>query len=127
MPTSTIVGQPSHSLPGGGVAPLLDDAEAGAALERSQKPEDGRRAAGALQPGLVVDRRFTEAGTDPLGGLVWERRTSTIQNPDGSVVFKMEGAEVPAEWSQLATDIVVSKYFRKAGLFGDKQKGETSV
>ncbi len=50
-----------------------------------------------------------------------------ITNPDGSVVFKMEGAEVPAGWSQLATDIVVSKYFRKAGIHGDKTLGETSV
>ncbi|MCA9623453.1 MAG: vitamin B12-dependent ribonucleotide reductase, partial [Myxococcales bacterium] len=56
-----------------------------------------------------------------------EKRTSVITNPDGSVVFKMEGAEIPAEWSQLATDIVVSKYFRKAGLFNDKSQGETSV
>jgi ribonucleoside-diphosphate reductase alpha chain len=104
----------------------LDDAEVGDGLERSQKPEGDSRAADA-PPGLAVDRRFTEAGKDPLGSLVWERRTSTIQNPDGSVVFKMEGAEVPAEWSQLATDIVVSKYFRKAGLYGDKQQGETSV
>ncbi len=53
--------------------------------------------------------------------------TRPSTNPDGSVVFKMEGAEVPAGWSQLATDIVVSKYFRKAGLHGDKTQGETSV
>ena len=39
----------------------------------------------------------------------------------------MEGAEIPASWTQLATDIVISKYFRKAGLHGDKDKGETSV
>ena len=57
----------------------------------------------------------------------WERRTSVITNPDGSVVFKMDGAEIPAGWSQLATDIVVSKYFRKAGLHGNKEEGETSV
>src|SRR5690606_20045484 len=47
--------------------------------------------------------------------------------PDGSVVFKMEGVEVPAEWSQLATDIVVSKYFRKSGVDGRQEQGETSV
>jgi ribonucleoside-diphosphate reductase alpha chain len=50
-----------------------------------------------------------------------------ITNPDGSVVFKMEGIEVPKGWSQLATDIVVSKYFRKAGLYGDSTQGETSA
>ncbi|HSN97052.1 MAG TPA: vitamin B12-dependent ribonucleotide reductase, partial [Candidatus Nanopelagicales bacterium] len=64
---------------------------------------------------------------DPLDQVTWERRSSVINNPDGSVVFKMEGAEIPAGWSQLATDIVVSKYFRKAGLHGKKEVGETSV
>ncbi len=77
--------------------------------------------------GVAFDRRFTERGTDPLDAVTWERRTSIITNPDGSVVFKMEGAEIPAGWSQLATDIVVSKYFRKAGLFGRKESAETSV
>jgi ribonucleoside-diphosphate reductase alpha chain len=75
----------------------------------------------------LVERRFTRPGVDPLDEVVWERRTSVITNPDGSVVFKLEGAEIPAFFSQLATDIVVSKYFRKAGLFGDKSKGERSV
>jgi ribonucleoside-diphosphate reductase alpha chain len=77
--------------------------------------------------GLAFERRFTEVGVNPLDDVVWERRQSVINNPDGSVVFKMEGAEIPAGWSQLATDIVVSKYFRKAGLHGDKARGETSV
>jgi len=46
----------------------------------------------------------------------WTTRSSKIANLDGSVVFEMEDAEVPAAWSQLATDIIVSKYFRKAGV-----------
>ena len=77
--------------------------------------------------GLSFTRKFTEAGVDPLDAVRMEKRTSVINNPDGSVVFKMDGAEIPAGWSQLATDIVVSKYFRKAGLFGDKNQSETSV
>ena len=77
--------------------------------------------------GVRMERHFTTAGSDPLDRVVYERRSSTITNPDGSIVFKMEGAEVPATWSQLATDILISKYFRKAGLHGDKDKGETSV
>ncbi|MRG97614.1 vitamin B12-dependent ribonucleotide reductase [Polyangium spumosum] len=77
--------------------------------------------------GLAFDRVFTHRGQSPLDEVTWERRSSVINNPDGSVVFKMEGAEVPAGWSQLATDIVVSKYFRKAGLHGKKELGETSV
>jgi ribonucleoside-diphosphate reductase alpha chain len=77
--------------------------------------------------GLTFERAHTERGADPLDHVTWERRSSVITNPDGSVVFKMEGAEIPAGWSQLATDIVVSKYFRKAGLFGKKENSETSV
>ncbi len=86
--------------------------------------------------GVSVARRYTHPGVDPLAAgspgergkpLVYERRSSIITNPDGSIVFKMEGAEIPSAWSQLATDIVISKYFRKAGLYGDKDQGEKSV
>src|SRR5262249_23061356 len=70
----------------------------------------------ATSRGLSFERRYTQRGSDPLDHVTWERRSSIITNPDGSIVFKMEGAEIPAGWSQLATDIVVSKYFRKAGL-----------
>jgi ribonucleoside-diphosphate reductase alpha chain len=86
------------------------------------------QAAGVPQKtGLRFSRRFSREGVHPFDDVVCERRQSIIGNPDGSVVFKMEGAEVPAEWSQLATDIVVSKYFRRAGLGPDKSQGETSV
>ena len=78
--------------------------------------------AGKGSRGVRVERHFTVAGADPLDAVVYERRSSTITNPDGSIVFKMEGAEVPAGWSQLATDILISKYFRKAGLHGDKDR-----
>ncbi len=80
-----------------------------------------------LAAGIAIARTYTSADADPLDAVVYERRSSVITNPDGSIVFKMEGAEIPAEWSQLATDIVISKYFRKAGLFGDKHQGEKSV
>src|SRR5262245_30187140 len=67
-------------------------------------------------PGLRVPRLFTEPGVSPLDQVRWEQRRTVISNPDGSVVFHMNDVEVPAGWSQLATDIVVSKYFRKAGV-----------
>ncbi|HTM57288.1 MAG TPA: vitamin B12-dependent ribonucleotide reductase [Candidatus Udaeobacter sp.] len=76
--------------------------------------------------GLRVPRRFTHPGVDPLGAIAWDRRRTVISNPDGSVVFQMDDVEVPAGWSQLATDIVVSKYFRKAGVPG-RPGHETSV
>ena len=57
-------------------------------------------------------------GKPPLDEVQWEKRRSVITEPDGSVVFEMDGVDVPAGWSQLATDIAVSKYFRKAGVPG---------
>jgi ribonucleoside-diphosphate reductase alpha chain len=66
--------------------------------------------------GLKVERRFTAEGEDGYSGVEWSTRTSRITNPDGTVVFEMADAEVPADWSQVASDIMVSKYFRKAGV-----------
>lgn len=65
---------------------------------------------------MKITRRFTVAGKDVYSGVAVERRTSRISNPDGSIVFEMNDAEIPTAWSQLATDIMVSKYFRKAGV-----------
>src|ERR687889_553308 len=65
---------------------------------------------------MKIQRRFTKPGTDVFNSVTYEKRTSRISNPDGSVVFEMNDAEIPAQWSQLATDIMVSKYFRKAGV-----------
>ncbi len=65
---------------------------------------------------MKITRKFTTAGQDPFASTCWVKRSSRITNPDGSVVFEMNDAEVPESWSQLATDIMVSKYFRKAGV-----------
>src|SRR6476661_3541409 len=65
---------------------------------------------------MKITRRFTKPGQDPFSTVEYEKRTSRITNPDGSVVFEMNDAEIPKQWSQLATDIMVSKYFRKAGV-----------
>ena len=69
-----------------------------------------------MSEGLRITRRFTEAGNDPYDRLEWSTRDSRITNPDGSVVFEMTDAEIPSQWSQVALDIMVSKYFRKAGV-----------
>src|SRR5690606_27645014 len=87
--------------------------------------KDGDRQRGGQ--GLQVRRHFTQLGVNPLDAITYQRRDSVISNPDGSVVFEMRGAEVPADWSQLASDIAISKYFRKAGLYGDPNRGERSV
>ncbi|HVX86467.1 MAG TPA: LAGLIDADG family homing endonuclease [Phycisphaerae bacterium] len=65
---------------------------------------------------MKISRRFTKAGVDVFSTVEWSKRTSRIMHTDGTVVFEMKDAEIPADWSQLATDIVVSKYFRKAGV-----------
>ncbi len=69
-------------------------------------------------PGLIVERRLTVPGKSPYDILTYEKRTSVIKEPDGRIVFEMKDIEVPSTWTQLATDIVVSKYFRKAGVPG---------
>ena len=66
--------------------------------------------------GLAIERKFTTEGVSPYDTVEWSHRDSRITNPDGSIVFAMEGAEIPAGWSQVAADIMVSKYFRKAGV-----------
>jgi len=74
---------------------------------------------------LRVTRKFTaqmattKGVLHPFDAINWEKRNSVIQGTGGVVVFEMKGVEVPADWSQLATDIVVSKYFRKAGVPND--------
>ncbi|MCC6427257.1 MAG: adenosylcobalamin-dependent ribonucleoside-diphosphate reductase [Phycisphaerales bacterium] len=65
---------------------------------------------------MKITRKFTKDGADPFASVKWIKRSSRISNPDGSTVFEMKDAEVPETWSQLATDIMVSKYFRKAGV-----------
>jgi len=127
---STVIGDSGGKLNGSKVTARAKEEAVKRAPAQGSKT-NGKAAAPARKraaaKGLAFERRFTERGADPLDQVTWERRSSVITNPDGSVVFKMEGAEIPAGWSQLATDIVVSKYFRKAGLHGKKEVGETSV
>src|SRR5690348_5820262 len=65
---------------------------------------------------MRIDRRFTTAGQDPYQGIAFKSATSEIRNPDGSRVFYLPDIEVPADWSQVACDILAQKYFRKAGV-----------
>ncbi|MEE8545593.1 MAG: vitamin B12-dependent ribonucleotide reductase, partial [Alphaproteobacteria bacterium] len=65
---------------------------------------------------MRVERRFTIEGKDPYEGIAFREATSEIRNPDGSLVFSVADIEVPAEWSQVACDILAQKYFRRAGV-----------
>src|SRR5579862_9917073 len=65
---------------------------------------------------MRIERRFTVAGEDPYKFIEFKLATSEIRNPDGSRVFHLPDCEVPADWSQVACDILAQKYFRKAGV-----------
>src|SRR5215510_8635185 len=66
--------------------------------------------------GLRFERRFTKEGVSPFELFEYDYRTSIIRNPTGEIVFEMNNVEVPKQWSQIATDILAQKYFRKAGV-----------
>jgi ribonucleoside-diphosphate reductase alpha chain len=80
------------------VSPVSNDAE--------------KRAKKAAAPGLTFPRFFTEAGVDPFDEIEWELRSAVIGSLGGEVVFEQRDVEIPKSWSQQATNIVVSKYFR---------------
>ncbi len=98
------------------------------AKKASPKKSDGVRLNGISYDGakgLRFRRYFTDENVHPFDAIEWEKRTSVITEPDGSVVFEMKDLDFPKSWSQLATDIAASKYFRKAGVPGTGR--ETSV
>jgi len=92
--------------------------EGGSGLMHEEQPQP-RRASG-----LSVARRFVPPGVNPYDEVEWETRTAVIQGESGEVVFEQRDVEVPRPWSQLATNVVVSKYFR--GPLGTPQR-ERSV
>src|SRR6201991_1981497 len=65
---------------------------------------------------MRIERRYTKDGQAPYADIAFRLTTSEIRNPDGSVVFKAENVEVPEFWSQVASDVLAQKYFRKAGV-----------
>ncbi|WP_372921187.1 vitamin B12-dependent ribonucleotide reductase [Roseovarius sp.] len=65
---------------------------------------------------MKIERRFTKAGQDAYSELEFVTTSSEIRNPDGTTVFRLDEVEVPAGWSQVASDVIAQKYFRKAGV-----------
>ncbi|MGA9894628.1 MAG: adenosylcobalamin-dependent ribonucleoside-diphosphate reductase, partial [Xanthobacteraceae bacterium] len=65
---------------------------------------------------MRIERRFTKEGQSPYAEIAFRLTTSEIRNPDGSIVFHAENVEVPEQWSQVASDVLAQKYFRKAGV-----------
>ena len=83
-----------------------------------------RPSAPVSAPGLEYDRFFSKEGIDPFDEIEWDTRSAVIGNEKGSVVFEQRDVEIPRFWSQQATNIVVSKYFR--GTIGTPER-ERSV
>jgi ribonucleoside-diphosphate reductase alpha chain len=65
---------------------------------------------------MRIERRYTTSGQSPYAAISFRTTVSEIRNPDGSIVFRLDGVEVPEVWSQVASDVLAQKYFRKAGV-----------
>ena len=77
---------------------------------------------------MRIERRYTKDGTDAAyADIAFRLTTSEIRNPDGSVVFKLDNVEVPEFWSQVASDVLAQKYFRKAGVPARLKKVEENT
>jgi ribonucleoside-diphosphate reductase alpha chain len=90
--------------------------------KRRSRTKAERRSVGGT--GLTIERHFTTPDVDPFDTVEWELRSATIANEKGETVFEQTDVEIPRNWSQLATNVVVSKYFR--GHVGTPER-ETSV
>ena len=89
-------------------------AETEPGIKAVQRPQAGQK------PGLSIPRRWTKQTAHPFDEIQWEERSAIIGNEKGEVVFEQKNVEVPVFWSQLATNVVVSKYFR--GAIGTPQR-----
>jgi ribonucleoside-diphosphate reductase alpha chain len=76
---------------------------------------------------MEIQRRFTRSGQSPYEGISFEPRTSEIRNPDGTPIFHQDNVVVPSNWSQIATDILAQKYFRKRGVTVPAPVGAVAV
>jgi len=77
---------------------------------------DGGKKTGDGQKTMKIERKFTTAKTGAYGEIAFTTTTSEIRNPDGTIVFRNEAVETPEGWSQVASDVLAQKYFRKAGV-----------
>jgi len=105
--------------------PAPDDSQpARTVARRKRTAPPAARGDVQLGRGLVVERRFTTPGVHPFDEVQWEKRAAVISNEKGEVVFEQKDCEIPTSWSQMATNVVVSKYFR--GQLGTPRR-ESSV
>jgi len=93
-----------------GTAGITTDNSRTARSLRSSTRKTANRSSKAT--GLTISRHFTTPDVDPFDTVEWEIRSATITNEKGENVFEQNDVEIPKSWSQLATNVVVSKYFR---------------
>src|SRR5271163_4825753 len=98
--------------------------EWGVMAQMIEKTSKGQPQSSPRRSGVELDRYFTRPDIDPMSEIEWELRSAVISGEDGHVVFEQRDVEVPRGWSQTATNVVVSKYFR--GPLGTPQR-ERSV
>ena len=101
-----------------------DQAEETAKAEEISVAEQPKQQVARKSPGLKIQRYFTQPNIDPFDTVEWEKRSAVISGENGEVVFEQHDVDIPKSWSQLATNVVVSKYFR--GPLGTPQR-ESSV
>ncbi|MFI5366957.1 MAG: vitamin B12-dependent ribonucleotide reductase, partial [Candidatus Binatia bacterium] len=89
-----------------------DAAMTDVARRRKDEGQEAAEVAAAPGNGLAIPRYFTTPGADPFDAVEWELRSAVITGEKGEVVFEQHSVEIPKSWSQLATSVVVSKYFR---------------
>ncbi len=89
---------------------MSPEAQAKVAAERDRKFEESRFADPPMS-GLAMERHYTTEGIHPFDEIKWEKRDAGITNHKGEVIFEQKDVEVPEGWSQLATNVVISKYF----------------
>jgi ribonucleoside-diphosphate reductase alpha chain len=96
-------------------------------VETAEKQISRPKTAKTPSGGVKISRKYTQKGIDAFSAVKFEKRVSKIAEPDGKVVFEMKEVEVPTTWSQLATDIIAQKYFRKAGVNGGSETSAKQV
>src|SRR5947199_9533800 len=95
-----------------GASPQTVESGGTSHMPMSVESDKPRAKKSVAAPGLTFPRFFTEAGVDPFDEVEWELRSAVIGSQGGEVVFEQHDVEIPKSWSQQATNIVVSKYFR---------------
>ena len=76
---------------------------------------------------MKIERQFTNEAGGAYGDLEFTITSSEIRNPNGSIVFGLDNLEVPSSWSQVASDVLAQKYFRKAGVAARLKKVKEKV